>query len=157
MEKDFTFAFFVRLGNEVIFFARQVIQTRAHFNFLTVRDKHPRASPFYNPPLPFSFELTLSLHTFQSISLFIMIFPKIILAVATLISAHVSAHVEQLSTEHKKYVARSAEAMGSCLESRDLKDFHAQIAAQRSETVQHIRKARGIDLSSCTLCLLDLA
>ncbi|KAF1949942.1 aromatic compound dioxygenase, partial [Byssothecium circinans] len=50
--------------------------------------------------------------------------------------------------ECKQHVSRGSEALSNCLESRELKDLHTRMAAERAETVHRIRKARGIDVST---------
>lgn len=49
--------------------------------------------------------------------------------------------------EHKLHVARSTEALGRCLELPEVKELHARMLDQRSSTLKHLRKARGIEVN----------
>lgn len=76
------------------------------------------------------------------------------LLVAALAMAGAKAH-PHLSPEemadYQREITRSTETLGRCLELPGMQRLNARMAAQRSEALQHLRKARGIDTSACML------
>lgn len=81
-----------------------------------------------------------------------MMFSKILqVVVAAAFAVGVSAHAKRTPEELAQYhrlVARDAQALNKCLQTREMKDLNARVMAKRQESLHRLRKARGIDLEA---------
>jgi hypothetical protein len=94
--------------------------------------------------LPFlsSFPLPTGLFNTMAISTFLKI------AVVALLGSCAVAHPELSKEEMVEYqdlVARHTDALGRCLESRELREINARMLEHRGLAVRHLQKARGLE------------
>ena len=71
------------------------------------------------------------------------------LAVVASTAVGVSAHAKRTPAEMIEYhqqVARDSEALSQCLQTREMKELHARVVAERRESFHRLRKARGVDV-----------
>lgn len=71
------------------------------------------------------------------------------LAVVALLGSSVLAHPklsEEQMVEYQDLVARNTEALGRCLESRELREINAGMLERRKLAVRHLQQARGLEV-----------
>jgi uncharacterized protein HemX len=70
------------------------------------------------------------------------------LAVVALLGTSVVAHPrlsKEEMVEYQDLVARHTEALGRCLESRELREINARMFEERGHEIHKLRTARGLD------------
>ncbi|KAF2877190.1 Intradiol ring-cleavage dioxygenase [Massariosphaeria phaeospora] len=80
-----------------------------------------------------------------------MLIAKLLATAAAVLSAVVSAHPElskREMAEYREQVARDTEALGRCLESREMQETNVRMLEERATALHHLRKARGVDARS---------
>ena len=74
-----------------------------------------------------------------------------LILVALLLLTQVTAHLELTPDELVEYyhnLKRDSHALSRCLKSPHMREHNARMLAHRDQTLQGLRKARGIDLHS---------